>query len=86
MMFTLVTRKPAEPHAFPPLGEGRHRVPADPRCGRHEQIERLCPKCRLVKITVLPARGGAWREWLWGDAPSQFIDVVTPECMPVEAV
>jgi hypothetical protein len=85
MMFKLVTKPPAEPHAFPPIGEGRHRMPADPARGRHEQIERSCPKCALVKITVMPRAGGAWREWRSGDAPGQFIDVVTPECVAVEA-
>jgi hypothetical protein len=82
MKFELVTRPLPQPHAFPPIGEGRHRLAADPARGRHEQIERICPRCALVKITVMPAAGGAWREWRWGNAPAQFVDVVTPECVP----
>jgi hypothetical protein len=78
-LFKLVTRLPPPPHDF---GAARS-VPANPALGRHQQTERTCMKCPLVKITVHPPQGGGWREWRWGDAPSQFIDVVTPACVPV---
>lgn len=65
-------------HVFgPPKPE-----PPKPLLGRHQQTERICPLCKLVKVTVHPPEGGGWREWRWGDAPLQFVDRVMPECRP----
>ncbi|HYM33362.1 MAG TPA: hypothetical protein VEU47_18835 [Candidatus Cybelea sp.] len=74
-LFKLVTR---EPHRF---GQ-EQRVPANPVLGRHQQTERACPRCGLVKITVHPPEGPSRREFRWGNAPTQFTDVMTPECVP----
>lgn len=74
MMFQRVTRLKH------PFGDPVS-VPADPSLGRHQQTERHCPKCKLVKITVHPPQGDGWREWRWGDANWQFADRVEPECV-----
>lgn len=76
-LFKLAT-KCRVPHLF---GEMKSE-PAEPMLGRYQQTERACPICRLVKITVHPPTGEAYRLWRWDDAPTQFADRVTPECRP----
>jgi hypothetical protein len=76
-LFKLVTKPPHD------WGDGRERVnyicvPANPLLGRHQQTERTCKRCKLVKITVHPPEGGGWREWRWGEGGCQFIDRVMP--------
>jgi hypothetical protein len=75
-LFKLVTKPP---HDFggPDDYVG---VAANPKLGRHQQTERTCKRCKLVKITVHPPEGGGWREWRWGDGGCQFADRVMPEC------
>lgn len=80
-LFKLVTKPPREQHKFGP----EKRMDPRPDLGRHQQTERMCLRCLLVKITVHPPTGGGWREWRWADAPSQFVDVVEPECIEVSA-
>lgn len=84
-LFRLVTKRPPDPHLWPRCEEYVSR-PADAALGRHQQTERTCPKCKLVKITVHPPQGDGWREWRWGDAPTQFRDDVMPECVRIEDV
>lgn len=40
-----------------------HRIPAVESPDGNERTERKCPECGLVKITVHPPYGQAWREW-----------------------
>jgi hypothetical protein len=73
-LFYLATRAP---HAF---GD-KINIPANATLHRHNQTERSCIRCKLVKITVHPTTGNAWREWRWGDSThEQFIDPIEPEC------
>lgn len=70
-LFKLVTRKP---HRF---GAPR-RISASQTLSGHEQIERACITCGLVRITIMHGREDA-RAYRWGDAPFQF-DWCEPEC------
>ena len=79
-LFRLVTKKPPGPHLW---DRDLKSVPANPALGREQQTERSCLKCKLVKITVHPRQGPAYRLWRRGDALSQFADDVTPECASV---
>lgn len=40
-----------------------NRIPACETVDGNERTEKKCPWCGLVKITVHPAHGLAWREW-----------------------
>ena len=72
-LFKLATRPIAQPHQWPDITTFR-RVRRD----GVEQIERECPACGLVRITVMGGQGA--RAYRWGDAPYQFDDGVEPEC------
>lgn len=65
-LFKLATRPKPEPHPWPSITSAT-RV----RNARGiEQIERACPACGLVRITVCEGEGR--REYRWGNAPDQF--------------
>lgn len=70
-MFKLATTPRPEPHKFP-----RAVVV---RTGRHEQHERACPNCTLVRITVITSGGEVRREYRWGKGP-QFEMSCEPAC------
>lgn len=58
-----------------------HRIPACESPDGNERTERTCPFCMLVKITVHPPRGVAWREWRTKDG-RQLIGTNVPHgCM-----
>jgi hypothetical protein len=55
-------------------------VPKKESKREHNQVERTCI-CGVVKITVLPASGGGWREWRMPGCSDQFSDALgAPEC------
>jgi hypothetical protein len=81
-LFQLVTTKAPDPHLWQDCDDFKS-VARDPALGRHQQTERACLKCKLVKITVHPPEGGGYRLWRWGDAPTQFADWAVPECRGV---
>lgn len=75
-MFTLATRPK---HQFPlPV-----TLPADGTPSHCSQSERTCHLCRIVKVTVHPKTGDAWRAWRRPGEAGQLSDDFRPECMPV---
>jgi hypothetical protein len=46
----------------------------------NERTERTCARCGLVKITVHPPRGLAWREWRTPEGQTMQLDA-TPPCL-----
>lgn len=56
------------------------RVEQDPSRKRHQQTERVCAVCKLVKVTVHHSDGRAWREWRMPGSDRQFEDDRTPLC------
>lgn len=79
-LFTLATK--TKPPPSPHVWGAQARVAATEALSGHEQMEWHCQRCSLVRITVMPPQGDARREWRWAGSRSQFIDVVTPECIP----
>lgn len=73
-------------HLPPPKSTAPHlfgaavRLPPDPALKRHEQTERVCAVCKLVKVTVHHPDGRAWREWRLAGQARQFEDERTPVC------
>lgn len=59
----------------------QQHIPADPDAGEHERFIWSCQCCPLKRITVLPARGLAYRAYAWADG-MEFEDEVEPECKP----
>lgn len=78
-----IVQHPAKPKPGPHKWGAQSRVLACDSISGEEQIEWPCHACGLVRITVMPKDGDARREWRWGNATGQFIDVATPECVPV---
>lgn len=72
------TRRP--PHVF---GEPRP-VPANHVLGRHQQTERTCSICKVVKVTVHSPDGRGWREWRLPDEEGggQYAGDLDPKCFP----
>lgn len=68
--------KSRAPHLF----GAATRLAPDPARKRHEQTERVCAVCGLIKVTVHHADGRAWREWRCKDSDRQFEDERTPLC------
>ena len=67
-LFQLVTKLPPAPHLFDaPISE-----PAKPELNREQQTERVCLKCRTVKITAHPQGRDAYRLWRFGDDLQQL--------------
>lgn len=75
-LFTLATQAPH--HWSAPQS-----VPPDPDRGRHQQTERACTRCPLVKITVHPEGGGGYRFYRFADG-AQFYDRIEPECVAAD--
>lgn len=74
-LFQLATSIPP-PHPF-------FRLPFRARdlvTGRDEQHERRCPVCDLVKITVIPKQGEAFRAYRFGEDGKQFSANRDPRC------
>ncbi len=73
-----MTRAPGPSHGL------RHRWSAPVRFfnerGENSKTERACEACGLVKVTMHPPLGLAWREW-WKDCERIDCDR-TPECVP----
>lgn len=57
------------------------RLPLDTCLKRHEQTERTCAVCGLIRVTVHHPDGRAWREWRLAGTDRQFEDERTPVCM-----
>ena len=77
-LFHLATKvkPPPEPHIW----GARQRVPRDRTRSGFEQIEKACPRCALVRITVVGAAEP--RAYRWGEG-AQFYADFDPECVPV---
>lgn len=71
--------RPPEPHEW---AEPESVAPHD---GRHQQTERKCTRCPLVKITVHPPGGGGYRQYRFADG-AQFYDRIEPECVPTPSI
>lgn len=78
-LFKLVTKPP---HDWPDVDDEKYykRVPPNPLLGRHQQTERTCKRCKLVKVTVHPPEGGGYRLWRFGDDLQQLALADMPEC------
>lgn len=77
-LFTLATKvkPPPLPHAW----GARCRVPASRTQSGFEQIEKWCPRCHLVRITIVG--GTEPRAYRIGEGPQFYCDA-DPECVPV---
>lgn len=58
------------------------RIPACDAPGGCDQTERDCKHCTLVRVTVHPPNGLAWREWRNTRQGIQFTADGTPPCQP----
>jgi hypothetical protein len=80
-----VARLPPPKTIAPHLFGGPLSVKPDPARDRHQQTERSCAVCGLVKVTVHHPDGRAWREWRLKDCVDQYEDDRTPQCLTAVA-
>lgn len=60
---TNIARLPAPKNRPPHIFGDPVSINPDPFRARHQQTERTCSVCQLVKVTVHHPDGRAWREW-----------------------
>jgi 2-polyprenyl-6-methoxyphenol hydroxylase-like FAD-dependent oxidoreductase len=58
------------------------RIPACDTADGNERTERTCAYCGIIKVTVHPVQGFAWREWRT-KAGAKWQAEYTPRCVAV---
>jgi hypothetical protein len=69
-------------HRWPKAGEPNYRSLVACIDG-NDRTERVCLSCGLVKITVHPPKGFAWREWRTRDG-KPWVGDITPPCLGID--